>query len=110
ALYCFDYSLTLAREVERIWKLGFSVSAVIFYCVRYSALVNTIFVILDQTSWRGLSDTVLFSALRAYALSWQDVRLLIAVLVFGSIHPAIVLVRSSFMHSSVCACCQGSSH
>ncbi|KAI0366870.1 hypothetical protein BV20DRAFT_1094260 [Pilatotrama ljubarskyi] len=111
ALYCFDYSLTLAREVERIWKLGFSVPAVIFHCVRYSALVNILFVILDQTPWKGISDmscsiivhfeialnmvllvaAAVFSALRAYALSWQDARVLVVVLVLGLVHPAIVL-------------------
>ncbi|KAL7277286.1 hypothetical protein ACG7TL_009142 [Trametes sanguinea] len=63
ALFCFDYMLTFAREVRRIWKLRFTTSAMLFYCVRYSALFNTIFVVLEQTQWKGVSDMrpVIFS-------------------------------------------------
>lgn len=58
ALFCFDYGLTFTREVERIWKRGLSAPAVLFYCVRYPALVSTIFIILDETAWAGISDEV----------------------------------------------------
>lgn len=56
ALFSFDYSLTFTREVERIWKRGFSTPAVLFYLVRYPALISVIFVILEETSWAGISD------------------------------------------------------
>ncbi|CDO70386.1 hypothetical protein BN946_scf184999.g26 [Trametes cinnabarina] len=56
ALFCFNYILTFTREVQRIWKLRFTTSAILFYCVRYSALFNTIFIVLEQTRWNGISD------------------------------------------------------
>lgn len=58
ALFSFDYSLTFTREVERIWKHGFSTPAVLFYLVRYPALMSVLFVILEETSWAGISDRV----------------------------------------------------
>ncbi|KAI9065336.1 hypothetical protein FKP32DRAFT_1568312, partial [Trametes sanguinea] len=96
ALFCFDYILTFSREVQRIWKLRFTTSAMLFYCVRYSALFNTIFVVLEQTQWNGISDMVLFSALRAYALSGQNKSILAILLILGFLNPAITLVGRSF--------------
>ncbi|OSC97812.1 hypothetical protein PYCCODRAFT_1376405, partial [Trametes coccinea BRFM310] len=94
ALFCFDYMLTFAREVRRIWKLRFTTSAMLFYCVRYSALFNTIFVVLEQTQWKGPSLSVVFSALRAYALSGQNKPILIILLVLGSVNPVVTLVSN----------------
>ncbi|KAI0654362.1 hypothetical protein C8Q70DRAFT_883259, partial [Cubamyces menziesii] len=92
ALFCFDYCLTFTREIQRIWKLKLAPSAIIFYCVRYPALFSTLFVILEQTRWSGISDPVTFSALRAYALSGQNRRILAVVLFLGSVNPLVSLV------------------
>ncbi|KAI0325339.1 hypothetical protein GY45DRAFT_1261025 [Cubamyces sp. BRFM 1775] len=97
ALFCFDYFLTLTREAQRIWKLKLAPSAIIFYCVRYPALFSTLFVILEQTRWSGISDEVNdipFSALRAYALSGQKRWVLATVLILGSVNPLISLVSN----------------
>lgn len=58
ALFCFDYSLTFTREVERIWKHEFSTPVILFYIIRYSAMISALLVILDLTGWRGVSDKV----------------------------------------------------
>ncbi|KAI0360496.1 hypothetical protein OH77DRAFT_1433901 [Trametes cingulata] len=56
ALFCYDYLLTIDREV-RLWQQGSSFATLLFSAVRYPALLNTIFVIMDLTSWKGMSDT-----------------------------------------------------
>ncbi|RPD61312.1 hypothetical protein L227DRAFT_65094 [Lentinus tigrinus ALCF2SS1-6] len=56
ALFCYDYCLTFGREVQYIWPLRLSIPSLLFFAVRYPALVNTIFIILDQTCWRGMRD------------------------------------------------------
>lgn len=53
-----DYILTFAREVEHIWKREYSASAMLFCLVRYSGLVNTLFVVLVETGRTGISDKV----------------------------------------------------
>ncbi|KAH9899286.1 hypothetical protein C8Q73DRAFT_639740, partial [Cubamyces lactineus] len=95
ALFCFDYCLIFTREVQRIWKLKHAPSAIIFYCVRYPSLFSTLFVILEQTRWSGISDEVTFSALRAYALSGQKRWALAVVLCLGSVNPLISLVSAN---------------
>ncbi|KAI0690425.1 hypothetical protein C8T65DRAFT_587904, partial [Cerioporus squamosus] len=92
ALFCYDYCLTFAQEVRHIWLLRLSVPSLLFFAVRYPALVNTVFIILDQTCWKGMTDTVLFSALRAYALCGRNPWTLALVLLLGLVNPAISLV------------------
>lgn len=58
ALACFDYSLTFTREVERIWKHEFSTPVVLFYLVRYPAMISALNVFLNLMGWRGISDKV----------------------------------------------------
>lgn len=58
ALFWFDYSLTFPREVERIWKRGFSTPVILFYLVRYTAMMSALIIILDLAGWRGRSDSV----------------------------------------------------
>lgn len=58
ALVCLDYSLTFTREVERIWKYEFSTPVVLFYLVRYPAMISAFNVFLNLTGWRGISDKV----------------------------------------------------
>lgn len=58
ALACFDYCLTFTREVERIWKHEFSTPVVLFYLVRYPAMISALNIFLNLTGWRGISDKV----------------------------------------------------
>ncbi|KAI0371238.1 hypothetical protein BV20DRAFT_1051655 [Pilatotrama ljubarskyi] len=67
AVFCYDYMLTLHREV-RLWQRGLSGAALLFCATRYPALLNTIFVIMDLTSWRGMSDRKCVPVRRA----WPD--------------------------------------
>ncbi|KAI0654367.1 hypothetical protein C8Q70DRAFT_925911 [Cubamyces menziesii] len=94
ALFCYDYCLTLGREARLVWRRGFSTSAVLFYGVRYPALFSTIFVVMDLTNWKGMSDWVLFSALRVFALWDRNPWILACVLVLGMVNPAISIVSS----------------
>ncbi|KAL1949134.1 hypothetical protein VTO73DRAFT_10940 [Trametes versicolor] len=117
ALACFDYCLTFTREVERIWKHEFSTPVVLFYLVRYPAMISALNIFLNLTGWRGISDKVrlhltttlcsilihvgwvlnilmlsaaaVFSALRACALCWKDKRVFAFVLSLACINPAI---------------------
>ncbi|EIW55124.1 uncharacterized protein TRAVEDRAFT_51248 [Trametes versicolor FP-101664 SS1] len=43
-------------SVEHIWKREYSPSAMLFCLVRYSGLVNTLFVVLVETGRTGISD------------------------------------------------------
>ncbi|KAI0703648.1 hypothetical protein C8T65DRAFT_654645 [Cerioporus squamosus] len=109
ALIAYEYCLTFHREVQQIWRRGFSSSTFLFYAVRYPAVISPLFVILDLSPWNGQSDrtctilvrsemalnvlllssAALFSALRAYALCGQNLTILVLVLVLGLVNPAI---------------------
>ncbi|OSC97814.1 hypothetical protein PYCCODRAFT_1376413, partial [Trametes coccinea BRFM310] len=93
ALFCYDYCLTAGREVQLVWRRGFSTSTVLFFGVRYPAVFSTIFVVMDMTSWKGMSDWVMFSGLRVYALWDRNTWILVAVLLLGMVNPAISIVR-----------------
>ncbi|OJT14306.1 hypothetical protein TRAPUB_9167 [Trametes pubescens] len=70
ALACFDYTLTFTREVERIWKREFSTPVILFYLVRYPAMVSALLLILNMTGWQGISDKYTFVRLNIfYAIS-----------------------------------------
>ncbi|KAI0760256.1 hypothetical protein C8Q74DRAFT_213959 [Fomes fomentarius] len=60
ALFCFDYSITIGSEVRLIWPRRLSGPSILFYTVRYPALLNTLFVILNEVLWRGISNEVNF--------------------------------------------------
>ncbi|KAL7277288.1 hypothetical protein ACG7TL_009144 [Trametes sanguinea] len=49
-------SIIQEREVQLVWRRGFSTSTVLFFGVRYPAVFSTIFVVMDMTSWKGMSD------------------------------------------------------
>ncbi|KAI0366874.1 hypothetical protein BV20DRAFT_951428, partial [Pilatotrama ljubarskyi] len=93
ALFCYDYCLTFRREVRLVSRHGASTSSILLYAVRYSAFFSTIFVILDLLPWKGISDRVLFSGLRVYALWDRNLRILALVLLLGLVNPAISIVR-----------------
>ncbi|OBZ67946.1 hypothetical protein A0H81_12106 [Grifola frondosa] len=47
ALFCYDYILTFGSEVQFMWRSKLSIAAIVFYVVRYAALFNTLFTILE---------------------------------------------------------------
>ncbi|KAI0325335.1 hypothetical protein GY45DRAFT_254178 [Cubamyces sp. BRFM 1775] len=47
ALSCYDYGLTLEREIRLVWRRGFSTSSILYYAVRYSAVLGTLSCIVD---------------------------------------------------------------
>ncbi|KAH9855384.1 hypothetical protein C2E23DRAFT_725021, partial [Lenzites betulinus] len=92
ALFCFDYCLTLGQEINLVWKRGFCTSSILFYCVRYPALFSTLFVIMDALPYNGMSNWVMFSSLRVYAL-WDRSRWVLGgAVLLGMINPAISIV------------------
>ncbi|KZT06992.1 uncharacterized protein LAESUDRAFT_758804 [Laetiporus sulphureus 93-53] len=52
-LCCYDYILTLDREIKFIWKADLSFATSLYYAFRYAALCNTIMYVLlmDTTLW-----------------------------------------------------------
>lgn len=50
---CYDYCLTLRREVELFWTRSFHVTALLFYFNRYGSVVSSILVVVlrFQTHW-----------------------------------------------------------
>ncbi|KAI0634882.1 hypothetical protein C8Q77DRAFT_1054282, partial [Trametes polyzona] len=83
ALLSYDYILTFGREVNHIWRRGFSSSALLFYAARYSAFFNIAFAVMDLSPWPSMT---------AYALSARNRVVLVVVLVLGIVNPALVLV------------------
>ncbi|KAI0729807.1 hypothetical protein C8Q72DRAFT_777325 [Fomitopsis betulina] len=57
ALCCYDYCLTLGREVDLIWRGRLSLASVLFYVLRYSALLDTVLVMLGYLSWPSWQTT-----------------------------------------------------
>lgn len=51
ALCCYDWFLTLDREVESIWKTEQSLVTILFYGIRYPAILNTVIELLTRISW-----------------------------------------------------------
>ncbi|OCH92830.1 hypothetical protein OBBRIDRAFT_725989, partial [Obba rivulosa] len=94
ALCVYEYALTFNDEVRYIWKASFSVPAILFYVSRYSALLNTIWVFLEIIKWPGRNISVLFAAIRVYAITGSAIWLFMLTLVLYSINPAILLVSS----------------
>lgn len=70
AFVCYDYLLTSGREVQYIWRRGFSGPALLFYTLRYATLCNVLFAVTDLKPWANMSDHVrsytTFSASDAY--------------------------------------------
>jgi len=110
ALCCYDYFLTFDREVIYVWNGKFTFANALFYCFRYPALLNTIFVVLGYASWPSWQSTkscviivrfemagdililvtsALFTAMRIYAMFYRNKCLFTLVLVLGFINPAI---------------------
>ncbi|KAI0651716.1 hypothetical protein C8Q79DRAFT_922389 [Trametes meyenii] len=92
---CYDYALTLHREIRFVWKHRLSAVSVLFYVTRYAAIVAAV-----ALAWGTIADAVelarsftvcyagpsltgvtspvfilclVFSGLRAYAMSGRNV-------------------------------------
>lgn len=110
AFYCYDYCLTFSDEVRFVWKARPSVIAALFYVFRYTALFNTVFMILGLHAWPSwqsdrsctilvrtemvcnillLSSAALFGAFRVYAICDRRLLPFVATLLLGLINPAI---------------------
>ncbi|KAL1943788.1 hypothetical protein VTO73DRAFT_3606 [Trametes versicolor] len=82
AFVCYDYLLTSGREVQYIWRRGFSGPALLFYTLRYATLCNVFFAVTDIKPWANMSDHVV----------------LVIVIVLGLAGPAIVLFTFTEMN------------
>ncbi|KAI0729764.1 hypothetical protein C8Q72DRAFT_911806 [Fomitopsis betulina] len=51
ALCCYDFCLTFTRELKFMWKLKPSAGALLFFTLRYPAILNTIMVVFGYLSW-----------------------------------------------------------
>jgi len=117
ALLFYDYLLTLGREIEYIWAGQFSLPSMLFYIVRYSAIINTICMLAEMYPWSGLNEhscsvytaidmlttvllligTALFAAMRVYALFARRLCILLMISTLGLVAPAISLY--TFTHT-----------
>lgn len=109
-LCCYDYFLTLQQEIDFIWSGRLTFANILFYCFRYPAILNTIFVVLGYVPWPGwqttrsctiiirfemagdvliLTSSALFTAMRVYALSGRSKILFGIVLTLGLVAPVI---------------------
>ncbi|KAI0729821.1 hypothetical protein C8Q72DRAFT_883918 [Fomitopsis betulina] len=115
-LCCYDWFLTLDREVESIWKTEQSLVTILFYGIRYPAILNTVIELLTRISWPswqsnfrcGFSSQelsrcinylsqLLFASLRIYAVFNRNIWIASIVLLLGILNP--VLTTYVFMHS-----------
>ncbi|EPT00569.1 hypothetical protein FOMPIDRAFT_1049606 [Fomitopsis schrenkii] len=51
ALCCYDFCLTFTRELKFMWKLKPSAVSLLFFTLRYPALLNIIMVVFGYLSW-----------------------------------------------------------
>ncbi|KAI0716587.1 hypothetical protein C8Q76DRAFT_582091, partial [Earliella scabrosa] len=95
ALLWFDYLLTLGREINFIWPLRLSTSALLYHTVRYPALLTAIILCFNLAIERLSSTNAIsvFSALRIYAVTDRSRPTLVVVLVISLIAPGIWTVR-----------------
>jgi len=111
ALYCYDYFLTLDREVKYVWQARRSFANILFYSYRYSAFLNTALELLTRIAWPWQStwscgileriqmaldviiliSATVFAALRVYAIFGRNAWLFGAILVSGLVHPCILI-------------------
>ncbi|EIW54180.1 uncharacterized protein TRAVEDRAFT_92176, partial [Trametes versicolor FP-101664 SS1] len=55
ALLWFDFVLTLPDEYRRIWRRKFTGATVIYLLIRYVAVIERIFFVLEVLVWKSIS-------------------------------------------------------
>ncbi|PCH35259.1 hypothetical protein WOLCODRAFT_139831 [Wolfiporia cocos MD-104 SS10] len=72
ALLCYEYFLTLGREIQYVWKVNCSFASVLFYTWRYSVLLCVLPATLDlvhPASWQTNDNGV--EALLDHAIGFK---------------------------------------
>jgi len=85
ALCCYDFCLTFGREVQFVWHAKQSMATLLFYCFRYPALLNTIFVVLGYLPW----------------LNWQTTQSCVIIVIFEMAGDILILTSSA--RTSICS-------
>lgn len=111
ALCYYDYCLNISREVELIWKAKLSLGTILYYTLRYPAMLFPVAEIMMRIFWPWQSDqscrvllrfnmaldlivlssVAVFAALRVYAMHGRSGWLSALTLVSGLINPAIFI-------------------
>ncbi|KAF9812167.1 hypothetical protein IEO21_06343 [Rhodonia placenta] len=79
ALCCYDYALTLDREVAYMWRSKQSFATLLFYTCRYSAILNTALELLTRMAWPSWQSDKRFKRRQdARRLKCTDLNLLAA--------------------------------
>ncbi|KAG2156473.1 uncharacterized protein EDB93DRAFT_913028 [Suillus bovinus] len=65
----YDWALTLAQEVELIWRQRWSLMTALYLCLRYIGLAFAVVSILSQVPTISLTDTV--SHIYFIAINWM---------------------------------------
>ncbi|TFY58320.1 hypothetical protein EVJ58_g6490 [Rhodofomes roseus] len=60
-LCCYDWCLTLGREIDLIWKSEQSLVTILFYGLRYPAVLNTVIELLSRITWRSWQSNARFA-------------------------------------------------
>ncbi|EED85644.1 predicted protein [Postia placenta Mad-698-R] len=83
SLCCYDYCLTLQQEIDFIWSGRLTFANILFYCFRYPAILNTIFVVLGYVPWPG----------------WQTSRSCTIIIRFEMAGDVLILTSSAFQNT-----------
>ncbi|KAI0325848.1 hypothetical protein GY45DRAFT_1260067, partial [Cubamyces sp. BRFM 1775] len=65
-LVWFDFVLTLPTEYRRIWRRQFTGATLVYLGIRYAAVIERIFLLLEALVWTS-SDSVRRSLFLSYA-------------------------------------------
>lgn len=124
ALCCYDYCLTLVDEIRYVWRAKQSSVTLLFYAFRYTAVLNTVFMILDAVSfpsWHNpvscailvltemafniilLSNSALFASKRVYAVFDRNRWVFMSTLVLGLLNPAVSLYTFTLVTPALAA-------
>lgn len=58
ALCYYDYCLNISREVELVWKAKLSLGTILYYTLRYPAMLFPVAEIMMRVFWPWQSDQV----------------------------------------------------
>ncbi|KAI0800202.1 hypothetical protein C8Q74DRAFT_1235040 [Fomes fomentarius] len=118
ALLWFDFALTFTTEVRRIWGRKFSGATLVFLFMRYTALLDRVFFLLQVLLW-NTSDTAcggidrtddvlvilnyfgiaLFTVLRVYGVWAGDWKPLILVIPLTIVKPILYIIENVHYYS-----------